>query len=121
MIKPIWKNYTEWEEYKNNMYVNRSDKKIINGCIEILISENLKSNMEKTTKDYKISTEVNFTNKMFNPVSWLGQATCNLLIGATAQETCKAWLDMTKAQQNAANNIAKEVIKEWRENYENIQ
>ena len=75
----------------------------------------------KVTKEYTMSTKVNLTNKMFNPISWLGQATCNLIVGATARETCQAWMEMTKEQQTKANNIAKEVINEWRKEYESIQ
>ena len=119
-IKPVWNNYRQWEEYKNGMYQNGNNKEIIKQCYEILTDDNLKDNMRDTTKTYEISTKVNFTNKMFNPVSWLGQATCNLLIGATAQEVCSAWMSMTKEQQEKANNIAKEVIKEWRDNYESL-
>lgn len=119
-IKPVWKNYKEWEEYKNNMYQNGHNIENIQKCYELLTSKDLKKKMQKTTKEYKISTKVNFTNKMFNPVSWLGQATCNLYLGATAQETCQAWMTMTKEQQTEANNIAKEVIEEWRNNYENL-
>lgn len=120
-IKPVWKNYREWEDFKNGMYQNGNDIEMIKQCYEILTSENLKQNMTDTTKTYEISTKVNFTNKMFNPVSWLGQATCNLLIGATAQEVCQAWMSMTKEQQTKANNIAKEVIEEWRGKYESLQ
>ena len=119
-ITPVWKNYRQWEDYKNGMYENGHNKEIVKQCYEILTSDNLKENMTDTTRTYTISTKVNFTNKMFNPVSWLGQATCNLLIGATAQETCQAWLTMTKEQQDKANNIAKEVIQEWRDKYENL-
>ena len=120
-IKPIWNNYKNWEDYQNKMYENKNDKEIIKQCYEILTSDNLKENMEDVTKTYVISTKVNLTNKMFNPVSWLGQATCNLLIGATVRETCQAWLTMTKEQQLKANNIAKEVIKEWRKKHESLQ
>ena len=120
-IKPVWKNYREWEDFKNGMYQNGNDIEMIKQCYEILTSENLKQNMTDTTKTYEISTKVNFTNKMFNPVSWLGQATCNLLIGATAQEVCQAWISMTKEQQTKANSIAKEVIEEWRGKYESLQ
>ena len=119
-IKPIWNNYKNWEDYQNKMYENKNDKEIIKQCYEILTSDNLKENMEDVTKTYVISTKVNLTNRMFNPVSWLGQATCNLLIGATARETCQAWLTMTKEQQLKANNIAKAVIKEWREKHESL-
>ena len=119
-MKPIWTNYKEWEDYNNKMYENGNNKEKIKKCKEILTSDNLKDNMKKVTEEYIISTKVNLTNKMFNPISWLGQATCNLLINATAKETCQAWLTMTKEQQTKANNIAKEVIKEWRENNESI-
>lgn len=120
-IRPVWRNYKEWECFKNGMYENGHNEEIVKQCYEILTSNNLKENMFDTTITYKIATKVNFTNRMFNPVSWLGQATCNRLINATAQEVCQAWLTMTKEQQDKANNIAKEVIEEWRQNYESIQ
>ena len=119
-INPVWKNYRNWEDYKNGMYENGNDIEIIKQCYEILTSDNLKDNMVGTSKTYEIATEIMFTNQRFNPVSWLGQATCNLLIGATAQETCQAWMMMTKEQQDKANGIAKEVIEEWRQNYESL-
>ena len=119
-IKPVWENYKNWEDYQNGMYQSGCDKEIVLQCLEILTSKELKQNMIDTSKTYEIATKVNFTNKMFNPVSWLGQATCNLLIKATAQETCQAWMMMSKEQQDKANKIAKEVIKEWRENYESL-
>lgn len=119
-IKPVWEDYRNWEDYKNGMYENGHSDDIINQCYEILTSENLKQEMYDTTITYEISTQVNFTNQMFNPVSWLGQATCNRLINATAQETCNAWMMMSKEQQEKANNIAKEVIEEWRNKYENL-
>ena len=119
-IKQVWINYSQWEDFLNGMYQNGNDKEIVRQCYEILTADNLKENMTDTTITYEISTRVNFTNKMFNPVSWLGQATCNLLIGATAQETCQAWMMMTKEHQTKANDIAKEVIKEWRKKYESI-
>lgn len=119
-INPVWKNYKEWEDYKNKMYENNNDNEIIKQCYGILTSDNLKESMKNTTLSYPISTKVNLTNKMFNPISWLGQATCNLLIGASARETCQAWTMMTKEEQQKANNIAKEVIKEWRKKYESL-
>lgn len=120
-ITPIWIDYREWEDYKNGMYQNGHDKEIIMKCYEILTNNDLKNEMRNTTIDYEIGTKVNFTNQMFNPVSWLGQATCNRMSGATAQEVCQAWMGMTEEQQKWANNIAKEVIEEWRSDYENLQ
>lgn len=120
-MKPIWNNYREWEEYKNGMYENSNDAEIIKQCYEILTSKNLKQEMIDTTITYTISTKTNLTNKMFNPISWLGQATCNRLINATAKEVCSAWISMSAEEQQKANKIAKEVIEEWRRNNENIQ
>lgn len=120
-IKPYWEDYRNWECYKGGMYKNGHSKEIISQCYEILTADNLKENMIDTTITYEIATKVNFTNQMFNPVSWLGQATCNRLISATAQEVCEAWMSMTKEQQEKANAIAKEVIEEWRNNYESLQ
>ena len=120
-IPPIWIDSREWEDYKNGMYQNGHDKEIIAQCYEILTNSDLKNEMRNTSLEYEIGTKVNFTNQMFNPISWLGQATCNRMIGATAQEVCQAWLSMTEEQQKWANGIAKEVIEEWRTNYENLQ
>lgn len=119
-ITPVWRNYRDWEDYKNKMYENNHEEEIIKQCYQILTSNNLKEHMENTTISYPISTQVNFTNKMFNPVSWLGQATCNLLIGASARETCQAWLRMDEKQQKKANKIAKEVIEKWRKENESL-
>ena len=120
-IKPVWIDYRKWEDYKNGMYLNGHNKEIIMLCYEILTSNNLKQEMKDTSITYEIGTKVNFTNKMFNPINWLGQATCNRLINATAQEVCEAWMSMTKEQQYKANSIAKEVIEEWRKEYESLQ
>ena len=120
-MKPVWKKINDWETLKNKMYENRLDNVKIKWCCELLQDEKtLKQNMEMVTKEYPIETEVMFTNKMFNPVSWLGQATCNLILNATQKETCNAWLMLTTEQRRIANNIAKEVISEWRDTYENL-
>lgn len=119
-INPVWKNYRNWECFKNKMYENGHDKEIIKQCYEILTSDNLKEEMYDTTITYEVATKVNFTNRMFNPISWLGQATCNRLIDAKAQEVCSAWMTMSKEQQTKANKIAEEVIVEWRNKYESL-
>ena len=119
-IPPVWEDYKNWECYKNGMYNNGHNKKTVEECKKILTSKDLKNKMKAVTHSYPIATKVNFTNQMFNPISWLGQATCNLFIGSTAQETCQAWMCMSKEEQTTANNIAKEVIREWELEYENI-
>ena len=34
-IQPIWENYKNWEDYKNNMYENSNRKTIILKCKKI--------------------------------------------------------------------------------------
>lgn len=120
-IEPVWIDSEEWEDLQRGMYDNGNNIETIKKCKEILTSNDLYKQMTRATMFFPKSTLVNFTNRMFNPVSWLGQATCNMIANAKAQETCRAWMMMTKEEQEKANYIAKQVIKEWRANYENIQ
>lgn len=120
-IEPTWIDSKDWEDFNRGMYENGNNIEIIKACKKILTADNLKESMRQVPINFPKATLVNFTNRMFNPISWLGQATCNILVNAKAQETCRAWMTMTKEEQQRANNIAKEVIKEWRANHENIQ
>lgn len=112
--KPIWIDYKKWECHINDMYGNGKDNEKIVKSFDLLTGENCKFAMELVTKEWVNSTTVKFTNKKFNPVSWLGQAACCLMHGAKATETVSAWMSMSKEEQERANNIAKEVIKEWK-------
>lgn len=120
-INPVWHDSKKWETSKNEMYSNRVDDVKIYECFELLKDvKTLKEKMQNVTIEYPIETEVMFTNKMFNPVSWLGQATCNLILSATQKETCNAWIMLTMEEREKANKIAKQVINEWRDKYENL-
>ncbi len=120
-LEPTWIDSKDWEDFNRGMYENGNNIETIRACKKILTADNLKESMRQVPINFPKATLVNFTNRMFNPISWLGQATCNILVNAKAQETCRAWMIMTKEEQQRANNIAKEVIKEWRANHENIQ
>lgn len=111
---PYWSNYDTWECYKNGMYENRLEESIVSQCREILTDERLCYDAMKLAVDeYKVAARVKLTNKMFNPISWIGQATCNYMIGATARETVNAWLTMKREQQDVANAIARKVMQEY--------
>jgi len=111
---PYWSDYKTWEYYNGGMYESRLDEKIVCLCADVLSDpKRCYEAMKKTSKDYKTSTRIRFTNEMFNPVSWLGQAACNNVCGATAKETINAWLSMDADRQSEANRIANVVIREW--------
>lgn len=117
-MNPVWISYNEWECYKADMYFNGKDSKKISLSYELLTSDKCYDAMKRVTQEWKNSTLVNFTNTMFNAVSWLGQAACCLNHGAKSSETIEAWLSMNIIQQTMANNTAKLVIEEWE--HENI-
>lgn len=112
-MNPVWIDYNEWECYKGNMYLNGKDNEMVLLSYKLLTSDKCYDAMQRVTKEWQNSTLVNFTNKMFNAVSWLGQAACCLNHGAKSSETIEAWLSMNIVQQTMANNAAKRVIEEW--------
>ena len=96
------------------MYDARLDGTIVSKCVEILADESMcYDSMKVTISEYKIASRVKLTNKMFNPISWIGQATCNYMIGATARETVNAWLTMSREKQERANEAARRVMREY--------
>lgn len=111
-MKPIWIEPNLWEDYKNGMYNNRSDDKIILNCYKLL-NKNCYFEMKQVTIQYVNSSKVNLSKRVWNNQAWLGQAMCNLYFGATIQETSKAWGLLDKKQQKYANKIADIIIEEW--------
>lgn len=113
-IKPIYRNYEEWECYQNGMYDTKVDDNRVEMCFEFFNGDEVFEHMKALTDNYPISTSVKFTNKMFNAVSWLGQATCNSCFGANQKEVIKAWLMLDVEVRNKANKNAKDVIEWWK-------
>jgi hypothetical protein len=112
-IKPFWIDLEELEDYKNGIYDNRKDKEFVNKCINLFKKEDVYSKMKCVQDYYPNATKVNLTNRMFNPIAWLGWATCNAHYGATKREVIEAWLLLTKEEQKSANENAKKVIEEY--------
>ena len=63
--------------------------------------------------DYPISSKVNLNKTVFNRNAWIGQATCNLWLKATIEETTWAWVRLSDRERKIANEIAEQVIKEY--------
>jgi hypothetical protein len=95
------------------MFDSRSDEKIILKCYELL-NKNCYFEMTLVIEEYKNSSSVNLSKRVWNNQAWLGQAMCNMQFGATIQETTKAWGLLSKKQQKFANEIADIIIEVWR-------
>lgn len=119
MLKPIWIPYNKWECYRNGMYENRSNDVKIFECVSVFKSKSLYQDMLDTLFEYENASKVKCTNKMFNPISWVGQATCNRLVNATKSETCKSWFMLNDVERKYANNCAKKAIEKYLEELEN--
>lgn len=113
-MKPIWKHPSTWEDNKNGMFDTKTREDIIVKCYNKL-KENCYFEMKLVTMTYINSTAVNLSKRVWNNQAWLGQAMCNMLYGATINETTKAWGLLTKEEQKYANEAANEVIREWQD------
>lgn len=112
MMKPIWKDPNTWEDYKNGMFKSTSREEIILRCYELL-NKNCYFEMKLVTVNYPNSSSVNLSKRVWNNQAWLGQAMCNMMFGATIQETTKAWGLLTLKQKKYANKIADIIVEEW--------
>lgn len=69
--------------------------------------------MVRALNEYPISARQHLT-KQIGKRPWIGQAACNVELGATEEETRIAWnFYMTKEAQDSANGIADELIADW--------
>lgn len=67
----------------------------------------------RAVNEYPISARQHLT-KSAGKRPWIGQAACNVELGATEEETRIAWnFYMTQEAQESANRIADTVIAQW--------
>lgn len=111
MKKRFYADYREWEDYKNGMWNKEVKTEQIEKSRLLLLSP-LEA-MAKVIKEWPVSTKHNLSNAGSNRRSWVGQACCCLNHGATEFETRMAWKELTKEQQQFANQCADQVIKQW--------
>lgn len=122
-MKPIYHHYKDWEDWQNGMYspskLNWETK--VNDSIKILTSSNLHKKMTKVCNEWINSTEENLSDISINARPWIGRAVCCYYCKATENIVREAWFKLTADQMKYANDIADMVIKEWRDNYGDVQ
>ena len=124
-MKQVFTHYEKWEDFQAGMYslldLVDKDKKVI-GAINLLSNENdFYIASKQVLENWKIATEVNFTNKQQNRRAWLGAAACMYVHNTPEYLTRIAWNLLNKDIQDRANLIAEKVINEYINKKNNVQ
>jgi hypothetical protein len=116
-MKQIYETYEKWEDYINGMYnlsdVIDKDKKVIDSIKLLSDPKEFYSICKKIMHEWKISTDINLSNKNQNRRAWLGAAACMYKCNDPEYLTRIAWGLLNKDVQIKANNIADQIIKEY--------
>ena len=116
-MKQIFETYDKWEDYHCGMYnlndVLDKDKKVINAIYLLSSTEQFYNVCLEILDKWKVSCDVNLSNKNQNRRSWLGAAACTYLHNCPEYLTRIAWSLLNKDVQDKANNIAEKIIKEY--------
>jgi hypothetical protein len=106
--------YQQWEDYKAGMFGGRFDEARSDSAGALLADPpRCLLAMSRVVREWPVAASVNLTNTGLNRRAWVGQSACCLAVGATANETKRAWWQLTDTQRAAANACADEVIALW--------
>jgi hypothetical protein len=120
-MKQIFEPYEKWEDYKSGMYnssgIIDKDKKVIESINLLSSPTDFYESCKKVMQEWKVSTDVNLSNKSINRRAWLGAAACMISNSCPEYLTRVAWSLLNEDVQQKANNIADKIIQEYeREN-----
>lgn len=119
-MKRIYKNYLDWECYKNGLYKttwNNEDYLIIKAKELLSNTDLFYSVAQKMIETWTNSADVHLTNKECNRKAWIGQASCCFYAKVPEILTCIAWNKLTDKQKERANLVAKELIDKYENKY----
>lgn len=121
MIERVYHSYDSWEDYQFGMYERTcfmDDHQMIHDCMATLACPRwLWECMIFVSHNWGHAAEHNLTNYHRNRQAWLGQAACFFAHGAPEYLTKAAWGMLSHKQQDEANAVADEVIKDWEDKY----
>lgn len=121
-IKQIYHHFTKWEDYRFNFY-NSTCQNIdehIKKSVELLSNEDeFYKYAKKVITEWIYSCEQNLTDPSINKIAYIGQSACCLKNGTPSYVTRLAWSYIEEEKQIKANNVARKIIKEWKEKYIN--
>jgi hypothetical protein len=113
----IFHTYDKWECQKSGFYNSKSDKfsneearvEFVNVLTDLNRFENA---LQKVITEWKYSCEHYLTNKAMNRIAWIGQASVCIDSGVPSSYS-GAWFDLSKEQQDEANQLALKYINKW--------
>tara|TARA_R110002050_G_C8935549_1_gene512273 strand:+ start:2086 stop:2445 length:360 start_codon:yes stop_codon:yes gene_type:complete len=112
-MKRVFRKYTEWEDFKNGMFDEppKDFEEMLNLSISLLrdCDRFFKVSL-KVLSEWKVSSDVNLTNRSTNRRSWIGQAACCYEFGAPERLTRKAWASLSTIEKESANKVAEKII-----------
>jgi len=113
-MKPIYHQYTKWEDYQNGMfspYDKSKEVQLIASAIKVLSNPDyFDSILRKVYDNWIYSKEENLSKKSGNRQSWLGQAACCYEFGVPEVLTRKAWAELNNKERYLANKVADKYI-----------
>jgi hypothetical protein len=110
----VFAPYQEWEDYRSGMYRGRLADAGTEAALQVLARiERCRPAMVRVIREWPVAASVNLSNTAMNQRAWLGQAACCLTVGASADETKRAWWQLTETERARANACADEVIALW--------
>lgn len=120
-MKRIWKNYKEWEDYKNGMYdttkhyTELQQEEMCQKVKNLLTdSDRFYHTAKEMIESWPTATIVNLTTASRNFEAWIGQASCSYAEKIPEHITKQGWRLLSISQQIEANIVAQKVIDEWR-------
>lgn len=109
-MKQIFAPYWDWEDYKSGMYdlvPVSSHSQLIEIAVDILSDPELFDLiLIEVFKEWKVSIDVNLSNRSINRRAWLGRAACCYLYKVPEVLTRIAWKVLTDHQRIEADKIA---------------
>lgn len=116
-MKRQFRHYEQLEEFHAGMWrITRGDTRKANIHAAAAVMRNaglFKTMMLRALVEWPNSCEHNLSAESVNRIAWLGHAGC--CIGAGAPEDCTrlAWHTLSRPEQDEANRVADEVLREW--------
>jgi hypothetical protein len=120
-IKRIYHPYEKWEDYINGMWrkvTPEEEKEFLQKAIEFTGDHKLYGSwMQKVIKAWPVACEHNLTDTGMNRRAWVGHAAVSLAINCPEYITRMAWWNLSKEQQDLANDQADRAIEKWERDY----
>jgi hypothetical protein len=76
-----------------------------------------KEAMQQAVEAWPYSVEHNLTCISLNRIAWLGHAGCCIAANSPEDLTRLGWHTLNQSEQDAANEAAAEVLKDWETSY----